>query len=157
MHCLPDSRKTRRAGDKALKAMPCISSLGLTQVEEMLISVVLLIMSLYQLPHGQFAYNGHVINLPQDVACFAYSLPRLPSEHDIIVIRKEGAANSHHDFHFRRAIVLHALQWLHTNNKYYHSVNLNPDALALLPKDGNLTGLHSPQPVTTYGTAISTE
>ena len=132
--------------------MPCISqeSHGLTQVEEMLISVVLPIMSLYQLPHGQFAYNGHVINLPQDVACFAYSLPRLPSEHDIIVIRKEGAANSHCDFHVRRAIVFHALQWLLTSNKYYRSVHLNPNALALLPKDGNLTGLHSPQPSTTW-------
>jgi len=123
--------------------MPCISSLGLTQVEEMLISNVLPIMSLYQLPHGQFAYNGHAINLPQDVACFANSLPCLPSELDIIVIRKEGAANSHRDFHVRRAVVLHAPQWLLTNNKYYRSVHLNPDALALLPKDGNLTGLHS--------------
>ena len=39
---------------------PCISSQGLTQVEEMLISVVLPIMSLYRLPHGQFAYSRHV-------------------------------------------------------------------------------------------------
>ena len=122
----------------------------------MLISRVLPIMSLYRLPHGQYAYSGHVINLPQDIACFANSLPRLPSELDIIVIRK-GAANSHRDFHVRRAVVLRALQWLLTNNKYYRGVRLNPDALALLPEDGNLTGLHSPQPVTTYGTAISTE
>ena len=97
----------------------CISSQGLTQVEEMLISRVLPIMSLYRLPHGQYAYSGHVINLPQDVACFANSLPRLPSELDIIVIRKEGAANSHRDFHVRRAVVLRALQWLLTSNKYY--------------------------------------
>ena len=52
--------------------------------------------------------------------------------------RKEGAANSHHDLHVRRAVVLHALQWLLTNNKYYLSVHLNPDALALLPEDSNL-------------------
>ena len=45
----------------------------LTQVEEMLISAVLPIMSLYKLPHGQYAYSGHVINLPQDVASFANS------------------------------------------------------------------------------------
>ena len=50
----------------------------------MLISGVLPIMSLYQLPHGQYAYSGHVIKLPQDVASFANSLPRLPSELDII-------------------------------------------------------------------------
>ena len=40
--------------------------------EEML-SPVLPIMSLYWLPHGQYAYSGHMINLPQDVAT---SLPR---------------------------------------------------------------------------------
>ena len=71
---------------------------GLTQVEEMLISAVLPIMTLYRLPHGQYGYSGHVITLPQDVASFANNLPRLPSDLDIIVVRKEGAAQSHHDF-----------------------------------------------------------
>ena len=56
----------------------------------MLISGVLPIMSLYRLPHGQYAYSGHVINLPQDVASFANTLPRLPSQLDVIVVRKEG-------------------------------------------------------------------
>ena len=50
----------------------------LTQVEEMLISAVLPIMSIYCLPHWQYSYSGHVINLPQDVASFATSLPQLP-------------------------------------------------------------------------------
>ena len=109
----------------------------------MLISAVLPIMSLYRLPHGQYAYSGHVINLPQDVACFANSLPRLPSELDIIVVRKEGAADSHRDFRVRRVVVLRALQWLLANNQYYRNVCINPDALALLPEDGNLTGLDS--------------
>ena len=56
---------------------------GLTQVEEMLISAIMPIMSIYRLPHGQYGYSGHVINLPQDVASFATSLPRLPSELDV--------------------------------------------------------------------------
>ena len=109
----------------------------------MLISGVLLIMSLHRLPHGQYAYSGHVINLPQDVASFANSLPRLPSELDVIVVKKEGAANTHRDFRVRRGVVLHALQWLLANNRYYLNVRINLDALALLPEDGNLTGLHS--------------
>ena len=46
--------------------------LGLTQVEEMLISAVMPIMSIH---HGQFGYRGHIINLPQDVVSFASSLP----------------------------------------------------------------------------------
>ena len=109
----------------------------------MLISAVLPIMCLYQLPHGQYAYSGHVVNLPQDVASFANSLPRLPSELDVIIVRKQGAADSHRDFRVRRAVVLRALQWLLANNKYYRNVCINRDALDLLPEDGNLSGLQS--------------
>ena len=109
----------------------------------MLISAVLPIMSLYKLPHGQYAYSGHVISLPQDVSTFANSLPRLPSELDVIIVRKEGASNSHRDFRVRKAVVLHALQWLVTNNKYYRNVRINPEALAMLPDNGDLSGLHS--------------
>ena len=43
----------------------------------------------------------------------------------------------------RRAVVLCALLWLVANNEYYHSVRINTDALAMLPEDGNLSGLHS--------------
>ena len=111
---------------------------GLTQVQEMLISAVLPIMSLYKLPHGQYAYSGHVINLPQYVAAFANSLPRLPSELDVIIVRKEGATNSHRDFHVRRAAVLHALQWLVANSKYYHNIHINLEAVVTMPEDGEL-------------------
>lgn len=61
---------------------------GLTQVEQMLISAVMPIMSIYRLPLGQYGYTGHVINLPQDVVSFARSLPRLPAELDVLVVRK---------------------------------------------------------------------
>ena len=45
-----------------------------------------------------YAYSGHVINLPQDVARFANSLPHLPSELDIIVIL--GTFSFHFLTHF---------------------------------------------------------
>ena len=45
-----------------------------------------------------YGYSGHAINLPQEIASFATSLPRLASERDVIVVRKEGAAQSHRDF-----------------------------------------------------------
>ena len=99
----------------------------------MLISGVLPIMSLHRLPHRQYA-------------SFANSLPQLPSEFDIIVVRIEGAANTHRDFHVRRGVVLHALLisgCLLTTDIYYLNVRINVDALALLPEDGNLNGLHS--------------
>ena len=62
----------------------------------MLIAAVMPIMSIYRLPHGQYGYSGHVVNLPQDAVSFASSLPRLPSELDVVV-RKEGANQSHRD------------------------------------------------------------
>ena len=42
----------------------------LSQAEEMLISAVMPIMSIYRLPHGQLGYKGHVINFPQKVTAF---------------------------------------------------------------------------------------
>ena len=68
---LSNQRRSKKIGDGAETKE--------TQVEEMLISGVLPIMSLYRLPHGQYGYSGHVINLPQDVGSFANTLPRLPS------------------------------------------------------------------------------
>ena len=85
---------------------------GLTQVEEMFVSAVMPIMSIYWLPHGQYGYSGRVVNFPQDVASFVSSLPRLPSELDVIVVRKEGANQSYRDFRVRRTVVHRALQWL---------------------------------------------
>ena len=78
---------------------------GLSQVEEMLISAVMPLMSIYRLPLGQYCYSGHVINLPQDVVSFTQRLPRVPSELDVIVVRKEGLNESHRDFRVRRSVV----------------------------------------------------
>ena len=53
--------------------------ISLLQQEEMLISPVLpIVSSLYHLPHEQYTYSRHVINLPHDVNSFVNYLPRLP-------------------------------------------------------------------------------
>ena len=111
----------------------------------MLISAVMPIMSLYRLPQGQYGYTGHVVNLPQDVASFAQSLPRLPSDLDVIVVRREGANQTHRNFRVRRSIVHRALQWLVIHNQYYRSlgITINTTALEQLPQDGNVSDLVS--------------
>ena len=111
----------------------------------MLIAAVMPVMSIYRLPHGQYGYSGHVINLPQDAHTFATSLPRLPSQLDVLVVRKEGHEQSHRDFRVRRSVVQNALQWLISNHKYYkaHQVHINQPALDHLPIDGNLTNVVS--------------
>ena len=93
----------------------------------MLVSAIMPIMSIYRLPLGQYGYTGHVINLPQDVISFADSLPRLPSELDILVVRKEQD-QSHHDFRVRRTVVQEALEWLLQNNKYYQANHVTPQS-----------------------------
>ena len=40
-------------------------------------------------------------------------------------------------------VVLCALQWFLANNKYYYSVRINPEALAMLLEDGDLSVLYS--------------
>lgn len=60
-----------------------------SKVKEMLISPVIPMISLYRLPHGQYGYNGHVINLPQDVASFVNTLPHYPNDLDIIIVRQQ--------------------------------------------------------------------
>ena len=86
-----------------------------------------------------------MVNLPQDVASFAQCLPRLPSNLDVIVVRREGANQTHTDFRVRREVVQRALQWLITNHKYYQSlgITINTTALAQLPEDGAVSTLVS--------------
>ena len=51
--------------------------------------------------------------------------PAFPLNLDVIVVRKEGANQSHRDFRVRCAVVHRALQWLVTHNQYYHSLANN--------------------------------
>ena len=50
---------------------------------------------------------------------------------------------SHCDFRVRKSQVLSALQWLQVNNVYYHNLTIDHDSLALLPEDGDISGLTS--------------
>ena len=94
-------------------------------------SAVMPIMSIYRLPLSQYGYTGHIINLPQDVyvVTFAHSLPRLPSEVDVLIIRKDYQ-QSHKDFHVRRSVVQDALTYLIENKNYRaNATHLNQEAL----------------------------
>ena len=41
------------------------------------------------------------------------------------------------------SVVLRALQWLLANNKYNRNIHINPNALVMLPEDGDLSDLQS--------------
>ena len=92
----------------------------------MLMSPILPMMSMYRLPHGQYGYNSHVINLPQNITAFINSLPRSLTDQDIIVVRQQHTnQSSHHDFHV------------------FSGITINTDNLALLPDDDSLIGIRT--------------
>ena len=74
---------------------PCLE--GLTQVEEMLIARAHPIMSVYRRKGGQHGYSGHIINLPQDIQGFLNQLPCHISGLPLLVIRQQGANDTHKD------------------------------------------------------------
>ena len=109
----------------------------------MLISPVIPLMSVYRLPYGQYGYSGHVINFPQDVSSFINSLLRLPTDLNILIVRKEGSSDSHRDFCVRRSKVLRALQWLVMHDRYFSNITINYDNLSSLPEDDHITNMPS--------------
>ena len=109
---------------------------GLSQVEEMLIARACPVMCVYRKPGGQRGYRGHVLNLPQDVQGFVDTLPRCVADLPILLVRRHGVDNTHADFRVRRERVLNALQWLQSNNRFYHDINIDFSLLQDLPADG---------------------
>ena len=48
-------------------------------IEEMLISPVIPVMSIYRLAYGQNLSRGHVVNFSQDICSLITILPKIPS------------------------------------------------------------------------------
>lgn len=95
---------------------------NLTQVEEMLTARVLPIMRVYIKPGGQRGYSSHCINLPENVAELAHSLPRYPKDLFVIVVKMKDKDNNFKDVTVRRQNVSDALQWLINNNPHYKDI-----------------------------------
>lgn len=63
----------------------------LTQMEEMLIAPLHTLVQLWQVRGGQYKYTGHICNFPRETAVFHTTLPLLPEECDIIIMRCKGS------------------------------------------------------------------
>ncbi|KAK3907761.1 ATP-dependent DNA helicase [Frankliniella fusca] len=112
---------------------------GLSYVEELLISKVHPMISIYRLKGGQYSYRGNVINFRQDVSSFCTQIP-----HAISVVRDLvsvccSTPTFHKDFIIRRNKVSVALHWLQLNNKYYSDVKIDLNLIKSLPEDGYYT------------------
>ena len=107
----------------------------------MLIAAAMPIMVIYQLPHGLLGYSGHILNLPQNVTSYARTLPRSPNNTDVLIVQKQGADGSHHNFRVCQHVVQSALEWLMSHNLYYRNIMLDRQILQDLPEDAILSDL----------------
>ena len=108
----------------------------MTQIEELLIARACPIMTIYHKHGGQLGYSGHVLNLPQNIQQFINKLPLNVKDLPVLTITRQGATNTHHNFRVRRDKVLHALQWLKHNNKFFTDIEIDLDSVQCLPIDG---------------------
>ena len=130
---------------------PCLQDM--TQIEELLIARVCPIMTVYYKHGGQLGYSGH---LPQNILQFIDKLPVNVSDLPVLTVTKQGAANTHHNFRVCRDKVLHGLQWLKHNNKFYTDIEIDLASIQHLPVDGipdallNFQLSHSDNELLTY-------
>lgn len=108
-------------------------------MEELLIARVVPIMQVRYTKGGQLRYKDHIVNFPQDISVIASSLPRLPEDVDMVVIRCESAElDNHIDFIVRREKVLLALQYKKMHDPHYADVIIDHAALSQLPESGSV-------------------
>ena len=136
--CTSEPRRQKFSAENNMDPGPTVPELvGLTPVEQMLIAQVNPNMTLMRLPRGgQYAFRGHVLNVPQDVNAFVTNLPRRVNQLEILVLKKQGANPDLPPTYFtvNRQRVLDALVWLKNNNPYYHHINIDHVNLQALPE-----------------------
>ena len=132
----------------------------LSPLEEALVSPVLVMTSVLQLPSGQqLGYRGSVINFVNETASVAEQLPRTPSDANIIVYRVRGNAGTYKDTRVRKGAVWDHLDFFSRHHQLFKdgitdpltgaiivppfktenmSMWLNESALENLPDDGVL-------------------
>ncbi|KAK3910147.1 ATP-dependent DNA helicase [Frankliniella fusca] len=112
---------------------------GLSYLEELLISKVHPMISIYKLKGGQYGFKGNVINFRQDVSTFTKQLPYSITILKGIISVCCNTPGFHKDFLIKRNVISIALHWLKNNNKYYSDIEIDLDAIKQLPEEGHYT------------------
>ena len=113
----------------------------LTAIEQMLLSPVLPIMSVYRLASGGNVSRGYVANFRQETSSFIRKIPLRASEIPLLCIRRTGQDSQSQDFKVNRARIMLVGQFLAANHPGFkvHSVSFSQQQCDLLPEDGFLT------------------
>jgi len=112
-------------------------------VEEMILSPVHPIMTVYRLKSGGNVSRGFVANFRQDSVTFIKQIPLTVDQLPLLVVRRVGQDNVSVDFKVNRARVARVGRWLVSNHPGFkhHNVTFAEDQCNLLPDDGILQGI----------------
>ncbi|KAL7297052.1 hypothetical protein TKK_0009478 [Trichogramma kaykai] len=113
----------------------------LTYIEQMLISRVHPVVSLYRVNGGQYAYSGSVINFTQNIHEYIDTLPMNVEELTSTILFNRDTAHGVAQFRVRSDKVLRALLWLKRHNIYYKDISISYDNLDKLPSDGQIVSM----------------
>jgi len=105
----------------------------LTQVEEMLIARVNPILQVTHYCGGQYKCSGHTISFPQDITTIAKYLPRILSDLDILIVKRQNPSEKAYEFFVCKSPVLAALEYKIKIEPYYRDVQFNSSAISALP------------------------
>ena len=89
----------------------------MTMIEEMLLSPVIPIMTLYRINGlGRRVARGFCVNFRQNVQAFAKELPRLPRDLPVLIVRRRGQENTTKECVVDRRRVETLARWAKENN-----------------------------------------
>jgi hypothetical protein len=115
----------------------------LTPIEEMLLSPVISIMSVFRLPTGGHVSRGYVANFKPDVAGFIREIPLTAEQLPCLVIRRRGVDNTCAEFKVCRKRVDAVGRFLIQNHPGFasHRITFSQTNCDLLPEDGLLLNI----------------
>jgi hypothetical protein len=98
----------------------------------------------------QYHYSGHCVSFMQNTIKTVDTLPNLPIELDIVLLRpSESILNTHQRyrpqfqtaFRLRKSHIIAWLEFLRLNHPDYRYVNISPARIDALPIDNDMTSI----------------
>ncbi len=111
----------------------------ITMVEEMLISPILAVMSIFRLPGGALISKGYVGNFSQNISSLCTKLPRKTKDLPLLIIKKTGQNNdSIKEFKVNRNRIETLIKFFFQFNPLWKKlgIKINDDNLKNIPING---------------------
>ena len=116
---------------------------NLSMIEEQLICRISPCINVHMLKHGGVGSSGHCVTFPQEVNEPSQIFPRLPSEINVIKVRRQGRNDTTKEFLVRRQKIQKALEWLKSNNPADENIMISIQRLQMLPENGEMQDIHT--------------